>query len=107
MPTARAATIGRLVFRASIATLKPAPPSGPRRLSAPSCTLSKNSGQDGTPRAPILSSLRPTLSPGVALSTMNMLMPSGSPCASCVFAATRMKSAMSELVHQIFEPFRT
>ena len=62
-----------------MATLKPSRPSAPRRLSAPIKALSKKRGHDGTPRAPILSSLRPTLSPGVPLSTMNRWVPSGSP----------------------------
>ena len=101
-PTPRAPISGRLLLKASITSLKPRP-SSPMRLASATNTSSRNSGHEGTPRAPILSSWRPTVKPLLPRSTMNRLM-ARAPSSSPVLAATSTKSAMCELVHQIFEP---
>src|SRR6266702_975442 len=101
MPTARAAMIGRLVLKASITRLNPVPSWGPRRFSSGTNASSRNSGHDGMPRAPSLSSLRPIVSPRVPRSTMKRFTFSR-PLTPVHLAPTRMKSAMLALVHQIF-----
>ncbi len=82
--------------------LKPSP-SGPRRFASGMKTSSKKIAEDGTPRAPSLSSLRPTLNPAMPFSTMKKLIrPRASP--SPVLAATTMKSETAEFVHHILPP---
>jgi hypothetical protein len=83
MPTARAATIGRLVLSASIATLKP-----PARfrlraqavVGADGGAVEEQWTRRHAARAHLVF-LAADGQSGVPLSTMKRLMPSGSPCA--------------------------
>ncbi len=91
-PMPRAATIGRMALRPSMARRKP--PTSPMTFSAGTCTSVSTSSPVSTPRTPILWSVRPTSTPSHWRSTMNALMES---CArlvgSLVLAKTVYQSA--------------
>ena len=88
--------------RTDIAILKPMP-SGPRRASAGSWMLSKESAQVLEPRIPIFFSCFAITRPGVSLGIINAEMPFA-PASGLVLARMRYTSASPELVIQDLPP---
>ena len=105
-PMPRAATIGRIELRPSIASRKP--PTSPTTFAAGTRTSSRISSPVSTPRTPILSSVRPTETPGHERSTMKHEMSS---ClresAGPVLANTQYQSACTTPDIQHFVPLST
>ena len=105
-PMPRAATIGRIELRPSIASRNP--PTSPTTFAAGTRTSSSISSPVSTPRTPILSSVRPTETPGADRSTMKHEM---SAClresAGPVLANTQYQSACTTPDIQHFVPVST
>ena len=114
MPTALAATAGRLASKVFIAPLNPSPPcrisAPPSTLSYGTRTLSKCSATVSLERMPSLCSCLAMFTPGVRPSTTNDLMPARPACESTV-AHTTQKPSLSlsdklPLVMNTFSPLR-
>mmetsp|Transcript_17854 Transcript_17854/g.54891 ORF Transcript_17854/g.54891 Transcript_17854/m.54891 type:complete len:405 (+) Transcript_17854:129-1343(+) len=111
-PTAPAATGGRVLSKAPMAILKPAP-SWPSTFSAGTTTSSKKSGRVSEQRWPMLMSLSPTVMPGESASTMKPVIFRPTLASASVTARTKYQPpspdvlATPPFVIHIFDPFRT
>ena len=105
-PRPRAATIGRIELRPSIASRKP--PTSPTTFAAGTRTPSSTSSPVSTPLTPILWSVRPTETPGHERSTMKQVIESWArESAGPVFANTQYQSAWTTPDIQHFVPVST
>ena len=105
-PMPRAATIGRMALRPSMARRKP--PTSPITFSAGTWTSVSTSSPVSTPRTPILWSVRPTSTPSQARSTMKAVTESWARLVgSLVLAKTVYQSASRTPDIQHLVPLRT
>ncbi len=104
IPTACAATPGRVRSSVIIANLKPSP-SRPSRFSAGTSQSVKISSAVCDPLMPIFSSMRPTEKPGKSFSTMKALIPRV-PTFGSVIAKMELTCASPPFVMKRFDPLR-
>ena len=101
MPTAIAATMGRVLSKVFIAVRKPSVEvyfsSPPSKFSAGTLQFSKTSSAVSLARRPILSSMRPTENPGVPFSTTKARWPAR-PRAGSIVAKTTVHAARAPFV---------